>query len=165
VNHTPGPVQIFWLDYKGKRRLYRTIPARLSHLIRTYVGHPWVVADASGRALEVFIPREASSVAVVESPLQAKAPSTEPTLNSIDSKAKASIRFVNRTTGTLQLYWLDYHGKRQLRDHVAPAQDRLLTTFATHPWVVTDAAGKALALYRPTDSGNWVAIIEPSSGH
>ena len=45
VNRRAGPVQIAWIDFKGKRKDYGAIRPGVSELLSTYPGHAWVFSE------------------------------------------------------------------------------------------------------------------------
>ena len=47
-------VQLFWLDYDGRRRPYMSLTPGESGVQPTFFTHTWVVADSSGRCLEIY---------------------------------------------------------------------------------------------------------------
>lgn len=55
ANNTNETLQTLWLDYNGKRVFYRDIPPGTSYVQRTFITHPWVVADKSGRCLRLYV--------------------------------------------------------------------------------------------------------------
>jgi len=55
-NGSGADLQLYRLDADGKRRAHGTIGQDASSQILTYVGIPWVVADASGKCLEIVLP-------------------------------------------------------------------------------------------------------------
>jgi hypothetical protein len=65
VNASGDVVTVSWLDPDGNRVTYKTLRPGESYTQPTYVGHPWVVAAADGRALAVFQPGPAPGRAVV----------------------------------------------------------------------------------------------------
>lgn len=71
----------------------------------------------------------------------------EKDLRSGDSTTRTSIRFVNRTSRTLKLYWVDADGKRQSRGTLEPQESLTQRTFAGHVWLVAGADGEPVALY------------------
>src|SRR5262249_48086806 len=79
--------------------------------------------------------------------LVSEAPAREKTLRSLRAEAKTSVLFVNRTPEILQVYWLDYPGKRKLYSVVQPGGTYEVTTFATHPWVVTNEKREVKGLF------------------
>jgi von Hippel-Lindau disease tumor suppressor protein len=69
------------------------------------------------------------------------------------------IRFLNSSSVTQNVYWLNYGGTRQLYATLAPGQSYVQSTFLTHPWVVTDSSNACRAIYLPTvESG--VAVLQ-----
>ena len=65
VNRGPSEVRTYWLNYEGTRVAYRTLAAGESYTQQTYVTHPWVVTDASGQCLGIYLPMATPSTAVV----------------------------------------------------------------------------------------------------
>jgi hypothetical protein len=55
-NARGAEIRLFELDAAGRRMPYGTIGDEQSAAIQTHVGHPWVVADAAGRCLEIVLP-------------------------------------------------------------------------------------------------------------
>ena len=55
VNRTMEPLQTFWLDYTGKRVFFRQVAGGAEYSQPTWVTHPWVFADTSGRCLKLFV--------------------------------------------------------------------------------------------------------------
>lgn len=66
VNETDAPVQVYWLNYAGERVLYHPgLGAGSSYLQPTFASHPWVVTDAAGECLAVFMATGNDTTAVV----------------------------------------------------------------------------------------------------
>ncbi len=55
----------YWLDYGGKRVFYRRLVGGESYTQPTYVTHPWVFVDASGKCHMVVLPDPARSLVSV----------------------------------------------------------------------------------------------------
>ena len=55
-NQSSGAVSAYWLDYGGKRVLYRRMNAGDSYDQPTYVTHPWVFVDANGKCRKIALP-------------------------------------------------------------------------------------------------------------
>jgi len=56
-----GPVRAFWLDYGGGRVFYMKLEAGQSYSQQTFATHPWVITDAAGACIAVFVPDAASA--------------------------------------------------------------------------------------------------------
>jgi hypothetical protein len=82
-----------------------------------------------------------------------------------NSGSSTTIEFINATTETVHVSWLDYSGNRVLYNTLAPWQAYPQGTYVTHPWVVTDAAGQCLVIFVPTSapSGAWSALVIPTN--
>ncbi len=59
---------------------------------------------------------------------------------SLDYATRAPITFVNRRSGAVDIYWIDYQGDRVLkRANLSGGQSWRTETFLTHPWLVVAA--------------------------
>jgi CHAT domain/VHL beta domain len=56
VNARAKDVAIYWLDYQGRRVVYKRLPAGVSYVQPTYVTHPWVITTTDGQALMIIQP-------------------------------------------------------------------------------------------------------------
>jgi hypothetical protein len=61
-NELDHDLQIFWLDYGGKRQPFGTVPAGKSVDMDTFTSHPWLVADEQGRCVGIYAPRTRDEV-------------------------------------------------------------------------------------------------------
>jgi len=87
----------------------------------------------------------------------------EADLRSADGVVTA-IRFRNETGRPLQFHWIDAEGNRKLYGVLAPGETRDQETFSTHVWLITDAEGRALALYVAGPKPGTAVIQEPPAG-
>jgi hypothetical protein len=71
---------------------------------------------------------------------------SEAAIRSLSDTERTRISFRNERAGSIYVFWLDYDGQRQLYRTLAPGQSATFQTFATHPWVVTDASGSCLSV-------------------
>ena len=44
-------VTIYWLDYQGQRKFYKELQPKQNYKVNTFVTHPWVAVDGSGRCI------------------------------------------------------------------------------------------------------------------
>jgi hypothetical protein len=65
-NASGKDIQLFRLDSEGKRAAYGTIGEEVTFPIMTYVDSPWVIADASGKCLEIVLPGQQTRLHTVE---------------------------------------------------------------------------------------------------
>jgi beta-lactamase regulating signal transducer with metallopeptidase domain len=66
-NASGADVQLFGLDAEGKRRAQGTIGDNRSRFLLTYVGQPLIVADATGRCVEIVSPGVLTRFLLVQS--------------------------------------------------------------------------------------------------
>jgi hypothetical protein len=64
VNQTGQLLKIYWLDYTGARKPYGEVAAGARVAQVTYVGHDWLLADASGRCVKLVTTDAATTVTV-----------------------------------------------------------------------------------------------------
>jgi len=65
VNHSSITVQTFWLDFSGKRVFYEKVASGGSYSQKTWITHPWVVADLSGNCLTFYVTAATSATVTV----------------------------------------------------------------------------------------------------
>jgi hypothetical protein len=64
---------------------------------------------------------------------------------------ETSITFINRSKNDVKIYWLDSEGQRRHYATIHTDQTHQQHTFAGHAWLVTDDAGKTLAVFVATE--------------
>ena len=78
VNETPETLQTFWLNFSGSRVFYRQIPAGTSYTQRTWITHPWIVADLTGTCLKLYVTAARTATVIVSGGAVATSPPTTP---------------------------------------------------------------------------------------
>ena len=71
---------------------------------------------------------------------------------------ETSITFVNRTSGEVELFWLDTGGRRRSYGKLQAGQERQQHTYAGHVWQVTDGKGGLLAAFQAQESPSLAGI-------
>lgn len=66
-NETEGPVELFWLMGDGGRKSYGTLSAHGTRDMHTYAGHAWLVTDAGGNPLSIFVGEARPGIAEIRS--------------------------------------------------------------------------------------------------
>ncbi len=56
INRTNGPITRFWLDFAGQRHSYGIVPPGGVTSQSTYATHAWLLEDADGKCLGIFVP-------------------------------------------------------------------------------------------------------------
>jgi von Hippel-Lindau disease tumor supressor len=56
VNKGQQIVKVYWLDYKGKRVLYKELSFGENIQIQTFLTHPWIITDSNDNAKDIFFP-------------------------------------------------------------------------------------------------------------
>ena len=62
-NGSGSDLQLFKLDAEGKRAASGTIGEEVTFPVTTYVDSPWVIADRSGKCLEIVLPGQQTRLA------------------------------------------------------------------------------------------------------
>ena len=65
-NGSGSDLQLFKLDAEGKRAASGTIGEEVTFPVTTYVDSPWVIADRSGKCLEILLPGQQTRLHTVE---------------------------------------------------------------------------------------------------
>lgn len=73
-----------------------------------------------------------------------------------ESQTPITLTIVNHSPAPVRLQWIDFEGKSVEYNQVAPGQTVEQPTFATHPWLVSDAAGSPLVLVIAGDNSGTV---------
>jgi len=84
--------------------------------------------------------------------------SLENSVRSLVFDTPTSIEFVNNSSQTVKIYWLDYSGTRTLYATLPAAASYVQQTFVTHPWLVATTNESCLGIYFPTAAASQVII-------
>ena len=65
------------------------------------------------------------------------------------SRIGSSLEFKNRSPHSINIYWLDFSGKRQTRSQSLAQGETYFCrrTYESHVWLITDQQGKGLGMY------------------
>jgi hypothetical protein len=79
----------------------------------------------------------------------------------------STIRFINQTRRTVEVFWLNYEGVRVYYAQVSAGASYAQTTYPTHSWLVADrTTGECLGIFRNPEPAVWQAritgVIPPS---
>jgi hypothetical protein len=88
-------------------------------------------------------------------PVPASAPGA---LRSTAAEVPVVIEIANATGGPLRVAWIDYQGTRRPAFDIAPGHAGEAYTYATHPWAVSDSAGRERGVYVAGVSDGLVTI-------
>ena len=81
---------------------------------------------------------------------------------SVRTGEETSITFLNRTTGDVEIYWIDSERQRRHYTSVGTGERHRQHTYAGHVWLVTDKAGKRGAVFVATEEPGEAVIDEQS---
>jgi len=76
------------------------------------------------------------------------------------SQTAIQVSFVNKTSGSVVVNWIDFHGLPQLAKSLPPGGDYVQRTYVRHAFLIADAAGKCLGAFTAWQSQN-LEIHEP----
>jgi hypothetical protein len=91
-NDSGSDIQLYRLDSEGKRTAHGTIGDIMSSSILTYVDSPWVIADRSGKCLEIVLPGKHTRFVNVEGPQPTGAPDSLPPRNAPQAGSEEMLR-------------------------------------------------------------------------
>ncbi|PIR39186.1 MAG: hypothetical protein COV35_01330 [Alphaproteobacteria bacterium CG11_big_fil_rev_8_21_14_0_20_39_49] len=66
INSSNDIRKIYWLDYKGKKVLYRVLKPGDTYTQRTFITHPWLVTDGQENKLGIYYPADTKKDVVLE---------------------------------------------------------------------------------------------------
>jgi hypothetical protein len=62
-------------------------------------------------------------------------------LRSNSDQISTNVQFINRSSFTVKVYWIDYDGRLQHYFDLEPNEIREQQTYVSHPWLVTEDTG------------------------
>ena len=57
----------------------------------------------------------------------------EESLRSVEAETLTTVEFINRTSGHMQVFWIDYTGQRVMYNILWPGESYQQKTYLTHP--------------------------------
>ena len=66
VNQRSASVLVYWLDFDGARQKYYDLPAGQTYEQGTYVTHPWLITDATGTCVAIYVASAGAAAATVK---------------------------------------------------------------------------------------------------
>lgn len=85
-------------------------------------------------------------------------PATDVPRASTRTGPETSIAFVNRTSGEIELFWIDTGGRRRSYGKISPGKEHKQHTYAGHVWEVVDSEGNILAAFQANDTATRAEI-------
>jgi von Hippel-Lindau disease tumor supressor len=71
---------------------------------------------------------------------------------------ETSIKFINKGSQPIKVYWLNYEGNRVLYGELKTGETLPIVTFLTHPWLITDSSDNAKSIFFPDDQPRVIEI-------
>jgi eukaryotic-like serine/threonine-protein kinase len=82
--------------------------------------------------------------------------SDEGSIHSVPSTSEELFTFVNNSSTTLQIIWLNFGGSRQLYDVLGPGQSYNVDTYIGHDWLIASPGSGCLGIFGINGSGQIV---------
>ena len=60
-NSMPFPIKLYWVDFRGKKELYTTLPRNSVVSHHSYVNHVWLATTLEGEPISYFVARGTGS--------------------------------------------------------------------------------------------------------
>jgi len=79
-------------------------------------------------------------------------------LRSEHSREPTKITFVNRSGMYRALMWIDFKGQFKDYGGMNPGETKSISTFRTHPWMITDGPGNCIQIIMPAAEPATVAL-------
>lgn len=67
-NKSGQTVRVYWLDYSGNRKLYRSLENGQQYAQKTFVTHPWLITGEDDRGWQIFFPDSQPRTVVILAP-------------------------------------------------------------------------------------------------
>lgn len=71
---------------------------------------------------------------------------------------ETTVDFINRTSGTINIFWINQGDQREPYGKVRPGNERDMHTYAGHVWLATSAAGKTLGVFTAVEGGGTAVV-------
>lgn len=91
-------------------------------------------------------------------------PSEERPRPTVRTGEETTLRFDNRSSQDVTLYWMDAEGRRVAYAALGPGESREQHTFGGHVWLAVSRAGVLLGVWEATDRPALVVIRDPAPG-
>jgi hypothetical protein len=162
INDTDTLKKVYWLNYEGKEVFYQNIAAGHSGPQETFLSHPWLVKNQDGTCFGVFIPKPGQFDLWFGSH-DRESPSARcakiAAFRSVRGFAHpTTVRFINDTSTTKKLYWLNYDGQEVFYGEIPAGQARPQETFLSHPWLVKEQDGACVGIFLPAPGRTEISI-------
>jgi hypothetical protein len=70
-------------------------------------------------------------------------------LKSIWSQGFVKIEFMNQSTDTVKIEWIDYDGNNKQYRRISPGQSYVQNSYRGHPWLISNVVSGLRAAYNP----------------
>ncbi len=166
-NQSAEVLKFIWVDYDGKEVSYGDIPANGSVEQNTFFTHPWILRNADGQIVTVYVATDADKQTLTVSADTVKAAhqaalTDYPYLRSLNSDKAIALTFVNNSTVPLNIFWVNFDGREEVipgAETVAAGGSTGVSSFFTHPWRLRNSAGKIVYEYIATDADEQTVTI------
>ncbi|HRD77523.1 MAG TPA: hypothetical protein PK264_16580 [Hyphomicrobiaceae bacterium] len=109
-----------------------------------------ILGLAGTGALAVSSPLWTGSPAIAQVTFGSLTCDYERKVRSTDSSTATTITFINKAKTYRGLNWIDFKGQQKSFGGLNPGERRTISTYRTHPWVVTTGPGDCIKIYLPT---------------
>jgi len=79
-------------------------------------------------------------------------------MRSLNSKYATPVSFINIRNTPIQVWWLNFEGKRVSYGTVQPYSRLEMNTYETHPWVIVDNTNQALGIWLPVQGKGLILV-------
>ena len=82
-----------------------------------------------------------------------------PVLRSTGASPRITMRVINQGNEELSLYWVNYSGNTRSYGKVKAGGTWAITTYGTHPWLITNPSGQIVGIFVPYTAAKNTDII------
>ena len=86
-------------------------------------------------------------------------PYKNPVLRSTGASPRITMRVINQGNEELSLYWVNYRGNTRSYGKVKAGGTWAITTYGTHPWLITNPSGQIVGIFVPYTAAKNTDII------
>jgi len=66
INRSSEAIRLYWINYDGARESFGKLSSGQTQEFYTYLTHPWLVGNASGQCIGIFLPAKKPGRAVIQ---------------------------------------------------------------------------------------------------
>jgi hypothetical protein len=156
INKSRQTVKLFWIDYKGKRKLQATLEPGERYDSDTFVTHPWLVTDAKENAWAIYLPDPQARTVEITGPAAARiTPTSAYDQRTIEGFTVLVHPDLLARSSELEAALKEMQRQLQAIERVVPAKP-LAELRKVRIWLEWESPGASAAQFHPTSARAWL---------